>query len=811
MQRVVHTFDDMRTRAIEDKRVIRCSVVRARNPVRGADSLVLSTEAVRSLHALTSSASMEMFSLQERARTGESMAGTARIDLVAENVVRFRYAPGDRVPDNATPMVVGVLPPARHAAVETTASGAELVTGSMKVAVQFDPFRMSVTDAAGTRICGIGGPEKDHFCRWDSLNTGACETIDGGHPVSVESFDLRPGEAIYGFGETFIGLNKAGQTINLMLSDSWGTTTPRCYKNVPFFMSSRGYGVFFNHHSLMSFWVGSMSATDIQVGVEDGFLDYYVFVGSLKEILGAYTDLTGKPALPPAWSFGYWQSKISYSSAQEALDVAGRMRKNRIPCDVIHLDTHWFEKDWYCDLTFSKTRFPDPAGFIRQLTDMGFKLSLWQLPYLPEGSELFEELRSVDGFIKNEAGDIYNVGICFVQGFSGIVGVIDFTNPRAVDVYIRWLRRLFDLGARVIKTDFGEAIPLDGRCHNGMTGRQMRNLYPLLYNRAVFEGTQAATGDGIVWSRSAWAGNQRFSVHWGGDNSPNFENIVPQLAGGLSLGLSGFAFWSNDIGGFLGNTTDRLLIRWMQTGVLLSHARIHGLGPRELDAFKPETMAICREFISLRYRLFPYLYGCARECSRTGLPLARALVVEFQDDPNVWNLYDEYLLGDALLVAPIYDESESRRLYLPEGAWYDWWTGRRVDGGRWLQVEAPLDRIPLYVREGRVIPLMESMDYIGQRPMRSIELRVAPFTGDGETAFTAPVDESWADIRYQAANGRHRILAALAGVSTTLSVLGEVPVDCSLVMTGESGPTRACDGRRLSLPTDAETEKKGKA
>jgi alpha-glucosidase (family GH31 glycosyl hydrolase) len=137
------------------------------------------------------------------------------------------------------------------------------------------------------------------------------------------------------------------------------------------------------------------------------------------------------------------------------------MRKNRIPCDVIHLDTHWFEKDWYCDLTFSKTRFPDPAGFIRQLADMGFKLSLWQLPYLPEGSELFEELRAVDGFIKNEAGSIYDVGICFVQGFSGIVGVIDFTNPRAVDVYIRWLRRLFDLGARVIKTDFGEAIPLE--------------------------------------------------------------------------------------------------------------------------------------------------------------------------------------------------------------------------------------------------------------------------------------------------------------------------------------------------------------
>ncbi len=224
---------------------------------------------------------------------------------------------------------------------------------------------------------------------------------------------------------------------------------------------------------------------------------------------------------------------------------------------------------------------------------------------------------------------------------------------------------------KVIKTDFGEAAPLDGVYYDGTPGSHMHNLYPLLYNKAVFEVTREETGAGVVWARSAWAGSQRYPLHWGGDSSPNYANMLPQLEGGLSFGLSGFQFWSQDIGGFHGAIEEKLLIRWMQIGLFNSHSRIHGFGDRELYKFGPETQRICGDYLRLRYRLLPYIYGSARQCVESSLPMTRPLVVEYQHDPTVWNMSDEYLFGDSLLVAPIFSEAPLRQVYLPEGMWTD--------------------------------------------------------------------------------------------------------------------------------------------
>ena len=603
---------------------------------------MLKTSAVMAAKRQISSADSDMLNQQKVAMVGETVEGRVRIDVLDDHIIRIRYAEGTTVPENPTPMVVGqfsgpsqcsidVVGQAAHTMLdkapwlktgeeEAEASGQiSLSTAKLYIAISLNPYRLEVYQTDGKRICGIGGPEKDNFANWDAYNTGVTRTMSG-NPVAVECFDLAYNECIYGLGERFIKLNKVGQTIDLNMVDALGVTTPRAYKNIPFFASTHGYGVFFNHSSLMTYWVGSMSAVDIQVAAEDDFLDYYLITGDIRQVLAAYTDLTGKGVMPPKWTFGYWQSKISYSSAEETLEIARKMREYAIPCDVIHLDTFWFKEDRYCNLEFAAERFPDPAAYLQELAALGIKVSLWQLPYIPEGSALFNDLQAVDGFVKDANGAIYNSGICFTPGFKGVVGVVDYTNPAAVKVHQEYFRRLFRMGARVIKTDFGEAAPLDGVYFDGTPGSRMHNLYPLLYNKAVFEVTKEETGDGVVWARSAWAGNQRYPLHWGGDNSPNYFNMLPQLEGGLSFGLSGFQFWSHDIGGFCGSIDENLLIRWMQVGMFISHSRIHGFGDRELYKFGPETQRICGDYIRLRYRLLPYIFGQARQCVASRCP-----------------------------------------------------------------------------------------------------------------------------------------------------------------------------------------------
>lgn len=327
-------------------------------------------------------------------------------------------------------------------------------------------------------------------------------------------------------------------------------------------------------------------------------------------------------------------------------------------------------------------------------------------------------------------GGTYDIGLSYTVGFHGRVGCIDFTNPIAVDIYQRHLRRLFDLGASVIKVDFGEQAPIDGIYHDGTPGHLAHNLYPLLYNRAVAEVTYDATGEWLIWARSAWTGSQRFPLHWGGDSSANWDNLAPQLAGGLSLGLCGFTFSSQDIGGFLGETGGDLLLRWLAAGLFLSHTRIHGVGTRELATFGSDVLDNARKLLSLRYRLLPYIIGEARQAATAGLPLARPLVLEFPDDPTTWPIADQWLLGEHLLVAPILDASGTRRVYLPPGRWANWWTGAVTEGGQWLTVTAPLDQIPLWIRDGGAVALGPYMSHVGAQPTDELTVRtLAPADG----------------------------------------------------------------------------------
>ncbi|MDZ7733175.1 MAG: glycoside hydrolase family 31 protein [Acidimicrobiia bacterium] len=472
----------------------------------------------------------------------------------------------------------------------------------------------------------------------------------------------------------------------------------------------------------------------MQVAIEDDHLDQYVFVGDPKTILDRYTTLTGKAHVPPRWSFGWWQSKISYRSADEALDIVRRYRAADLPIDVPRLDTHWFRRDWRCDLEFDPERFPDPGRLLAAMADLGVQVSLWQLPYVPEGCALFDEIDAVGGFVQHPDGGLYDIGLCYTPGFIGArVGCIDFTNPAGVEVYQRAPPcALHDARVRPPSRSTSASRPVDGIYHDGTPGHLAHNQYPLLYNRAVAEATHDATGEWIIWARSAWAGSQRYPLHWGGDSSTNWDNLGPQFAAGLSFGASGFSFWSQDIGGFLtaAPVGGDLFVRWAQAGLLVSHARIHGADTRELDQLDPTTLEAIRPALALRYRLLPYLLGEARRSADAGLPMARPLVIEFPDDPSTWHIDDQWLLGEHLLVAPILDPSGRRRVYLPGGRWLDWWTDRVHDGNRWIEIESPLDRIPLWIREGGVVACGPAMGHVGQVPTDRLSVRaVRPSPG----------------------------------------------------------------------------------
>jgi len=534
-------------------------------------------------------------------------------------------------------------------------------------------------------------------------------------------FSLAPGEKLFGGGESFTALDKRGQKLVLWANDANGVESGRMYKPIPFFMSSRGYGMFVHTSAPATFDFGASYSLANTLMLGDDELDLFVFLGQPKDILNEYTNLTGKAQMPPLWSFGLWMSRITYSSEEEVRAVAAKLRENRVPADVIHLDTGWFETDWRCDYKFSTTRFKDPAKMIADLKQQGFHISLWQLPYFVPQNSLFPEIVSKGLAVKDAKGNLPYED-----------AVLDFTNPATVAWYQNKIAGLLKMGAGAIKVDFGEAAPLTGIYANGRSGFYEHNLYPLRYNQAVAEITKKTTGENIIWARSAWAGSQRYPLHWGGDAGNTDSSMAATLRGGLSLGLSGFTFWSHDIGGFTQRPPEDLYRRWAAFGLLTSHSRCHGAPPREPWEYGAQFLEYFRKADELRYRLMPYIYAQAKDSSDRGLPMLRALFIEYPDDPGAWLVDDEYLFGSDLLVAPLMETGQiARDVYLPKGQWIDYQSGKVYQGG-WQKIEGGGISAVILARDGAIIPHMKAALSTSQLDWKNLELVV--YAVSGQTA-----------------------------------------------------------------------------
>lgn len=505
-------------------------------------------------------------------------------------------------------------------------------------------------------------------------------------------FSLSPGEKIFGCGESFQSFDKRGEKVIFWTDDANGVQNETMYKPVPFYMSSRGYGVFMHHSSPITCDFGKYFGGVNSMMIGDDELDLFIFIGDPKEILDEYTDLTGKAPMPPLWSFGFWMSRITYFSEKDGREVAAKLRKYKIPADVIHFDTGWFGTDWRCDYKFASDRFTDAPKMIHDLNDQGFEICLWQLPYFTPKNTLFDELIDKDLVVRDEKGNLPYED-----------AVLDFTNPQTVKWYQNKIGSLLDDGVAVIKVDFGEAAPAKGIYSNGKTGFYEHNLYPLRYNKAVAEITEEKTGYPFIWARSAWAGSQRYAVHWGGDAETSNTAMAATLRGGLSFGLSGFSFWSHDIGGFVTKSPDDLYRRWVPFGMLSSHVRSHGEPPTEPWEYGESFMDAFRAADNLRYKLMPYVYAQAKHCSENGLPMVRALFIEYPQDPGSWLVDDEYLFGSDILVAPMFENGDSRDVYLPPGRWIDYQTKIQYSEG-WNTIKVADIPVIVLVKDGAVLP-----------------------------------------------------------------------------------------------------------
>jgi alpha-D-xyloside xylohydrolase len=598
------------------------------------------------------------------------------------------------------------------------------------VIVDKDPLRFEFRDAAGgllTRSHHLSDssgvinarPTPFSFVR----NTATF------HRHIAASFELSPGEKLFGCGESFTRLDKRGQKLVMWTYDAYSAQTPNMYKPAPFFMSSRGYGAFVHTSAPLTLDLGSSHDGAAVIYLGDDQLDLFFFFGSPKEILSEYTGLTGRAPLPPLWTFGLWMGRQTYSSEREVREVATKLRRERIPSDVIHLDTGWSEVPHRCDFEFSRSRFDDPRKMLTDLKESGFRVSLWQLPYFNPENRLHREAIEKDFVVLTASGEPP------VDD-----AVIDLSKPEAERWYREKLAGLLKAGVGIFTADFGEAAPLSGTYASRKGGFHEHNLYPLRYNRAVAEATEGVTGNSVGFSRSGWAGSQRYPLHWGGDAENSDGGMLGTLRGGLSLGLCGFSFWSHFIGGFPYATPEDLYRRWLAFGVLTSHSRCHGSPPTEPWEYGEEFTGDFRRTVELKYRLMPYVYAQAAHASREGHPMLRTLFFEYPEDRTSWLVEDQYLFGTDILVAPLVEEARSRDVYLPPGRWSDYQGGEVYEGARWHHVRAGEIPVVMLVRDGAAIPharLAQSTDRID---WAEIELRVFGAGDSAEGHFCHPED-----------------------------------------------------------------------
>lgn len=680
-----------------------------------------------------------------------------KIDFVTPRTVRIRMLTTPVEPKPAASIMLA-KEPGRDGSWKVTETNDKIIYSSDYGTIQINknPWRIVLKDKAG-RILSQTAALSDA----DSTQvkyTPFCFVKRGSdnarriNPV----FTLTADEMIFGCGESATGLNKAGQKVNLFVTDPQGPETDQMYKPIPFFMSNRGYGMFMHTSAPVTCDFGATYIGLNKMFMGDENLDLFVFFGEPKDILDEYTDLVGKPGMPPLWSFGTWMSRITYFSEKEGYDVAANIRKNKYPCDVIHFDTGWFDVDWQCDYKFSENRFQNPQQMLKDLRSQGFHVCLWQLPYFTPKNRYFSELIEKDMYVKNGNGELPYEDV-----------VLDFSNPETVKWYQDKLAGLLNIGVSAIKVDFGEAAPLNGIYASGKSGWYEHNLYPVRYDMAVSEITKKLHNENIMWARAAWAGSQRYPLHWGGDAATTNTGLLGTLRAGLSFGLSGFSFWSHDMGGFVKSTPEDLYCRWIPFGFLTSHTRAHGAPPTEPWLYDSKRVQdVFRKSAEMKYRLMPYVYAQAKECTEKGLPMLRALFVEFPDDPGAWKVDDEYLFGSQILVAPLLESGMTgRTVYLPEGKWIDYQTEKVYEGG-WHRIEAGRLPIIMLVRDGSVLPHLKLAQSTAEMDWSKMSLKV--YSADKKQAeglVCLPADNRIQVVKVDCGKAKPQLLNQIEGTS----------------------------------------------
>ena len=572
-----------------------------------------------------------------------------------------------------------------------------LDSGDAQLRIYKENFRIELF-YAGKRRTVMG---EEDFCYIRTEDRGLLYEEFSGPAYMRGATGLGVGECIYGLGEHFGPFVKNGQSIELR-NDDGGTSSDVSYKNVPFYISNRAYGVFINHCETVSMEVGSEQVEKTAFSVKGEKLDFFLLPGAdMKDVLMKYTDITGKPGKVPDWSFGLWLSTSFLTNYDEetVIDIIDQMQEKDIPLRVFHFDCCWMKPFHWCDFLWDKETFPDPRRLLQALHDRGLNVCVWINPYIAQASELFMEGVREGYFIKRENGDVWQW-----DKWQAGMAVVDFTNPAAKRWYQNKLAGLLDMGVDCFKTDFGERIPERGVAFfDGSSPEKMHNYYSNLYNEAVYELLRERKGekDTVLFARSGTAGGQRFPIHWGGDCFATYEAMGESLRGGLSLTLSGYGYWSHDIGGFEDTSTPDVYKRWVAFGLLSTHSRLHGSNSYRVPwLYGEEAVAVLRHFVRVKERLQEYLEEQARECHKTRIPVMRAMVLEFPHDANCWYLDRQYMLGSKYVVAPVFNGESRAEYYLPAGKWTDFFTGevRTLDNGKWFTETVDYFKIPLFER-----------------------------------------------------------------------------------------------------------------
>jgi alpha-D-xyloside xylohydrolase len=636
--------------------------------------------------------------LQERGHTVNQPLLTVRFSSPMENVIRVQLVhhkgriprkPEFAIRSQSTPQVL--ISDEEHASI--------LTSGDLSV-------RINKTD--DWLVEYMGGDKVITSSGWRAM--GFVDTPDPGGRYIHEQLSLGVGECVYGLGERFTAFVKNGQVVDMWNQDG-GTSSEQAYKNIPFYLTNRGYGVFVNHPEEVSFEVASEKVERVQFSVPGERLEYFVIYGpTSKQILERYSTLTGRPALPPAWSFGLWLS-TSFTTDYDEKTVThfiDEMAARDIPLHVFHFDCFWMKEFNWTDLQWNPRFFPDPEGMLHRLKSRGLHICVWINPYIAQRSILFDEAAQNGYLLRKPNGDIWQTDM-----WQAGMGVVDFTNPEACKWFAEKLRSLLKIGVDTFKTDFGERIPTDVIYHDGSDPLKMHNYYSYLYNKTVFDLLQEERGEGdaIVFARSATTGGQQFPLHWGGDSTATFESMAESLRGGLSLGCSGFGFWSHDIGGFEQTASADVYKRWTAFGLLSSHSRLHGSSSYRVPwNYDEEAVRVLSKFTKLKCSLMPYLFHAAIQAHQHGIPMLRAMMLEFPDDPACDYLDRQYMLGDSLLIAPVFGPDGSVSYYVPEGKWTNLLNGKVIEGPCWVREIHDFLSLPLLVRPNSVIPIGSHTD-----------------------------------------------------------------------------------------------------